>query len=115
RRRLHQRGLLVSTGAEREVLTVRRTLEGKRREVLHLHSASLSCPEPDQPDQSPGTAGENGRVNGRVAGRVAGFPTSYPTSGPDQNAGENGPLVGLVGSDAGGEGAERDEMEEGEL
>jgi hypothetical protein len=52
RRRLHERGLLVSVDIDREVLTVRRTLEGRRREVIHLCSGRLSPPEPDQPDQS---------------------------------------------------------------
>ncbi len=55
RRRLRERGLLASWDGEREVLTVRRTLEGRRRNVLHLHSSSLST-EPDQPDHEPETA-----------------------------------------------------------
>jgi hypothetical protein len=94
RRRLRERGLLASSDLEREVLTVRRTLEGTRREVLHLRAVSLYT-GPDQPDQSPANPGETGRVDGRVR--------ANPTNEPDQKPGANGQLVGLVGSDAGGE------------
>jgi hypothetical protein len=41
RKRLHEHGLLASIDATREVLTVRRTLEGQRRDVLHLRIAAL--------------------------------------------------------------------------
>jgi len=41
-KRLHERGLLLSTEAGRGN-TVRRTLEGRRREVLHLHPESLNA------------------------------------------------------------------------
>jgi hypothetical protein len=102
RRRLKERGLLASTDAGRGVLTVRRVLEGKRREVLHLLATSLLS-EPDQPDHSPENAGENGRVPGRVAGRDSPDPTADPTTEPDQNTEGNGRVVGLVGSDAGRE------------
>jgi hypothetical protein len=33
------------------VLTVRRTLEDRRRDVLHLQASALTSAEPDQPDQ----------------------------------------------------------------
>ena len=38
RSRLRERGLLVSTDRGRQMLTVRRTLEGSPRQVLHLMS-----------------------------------------------------------------------------
>jgi hypothetical protein len=41
RRRLHDRGLLASIDPGREMLTVRRTLAGRPRQVLHLYTASL--------------------------------------------------------------------------
>jgi hypothetical protein len=44
RRRLHDHGLLVSTDAGRQMLTVRRTLEGCPRQVLHLNAAVLLGP-----------------------------------------------------------------------
>lgn len=49
RKRLHERGLLSSIDEKRETLTVRRTLESRRRGVLHL-SAGLLFPNTDQPD-----------------------------------------------------------------
>jgi hypothetical protein len=104
RRRLRERGLLASVGGGRETLTVRRTLDGKRREVLHLHAASLFS-GPDQPDQPPANAEENGRAAGRVAGRDGPDLTPDLTTGTDQPAGENGRLVGLVRSGAGREAA----------
>src|SRR5215208_5281065 len=42
KRRLHERGLLVSVDDARHVLTVRRTLGGRRWEVLHTSEALLS-------------------------------------------------------------------------
>jgi hypothetical protein len=61
RKRLHEGGLLLSTGKEREgreTLTVRHTLEGSRKGVLHMASDFLSIPsaEPDQPDHDDGKA-----------------------------------------------------------
>lgn len=46
RKRLKERGVLVSTDTARQVLTVRRVLEGQRREVLHLSGTILSPSEP---------------------------------------------------------------------
>jgi hypothetical protein len=70
-RRLRDKGLLLSTDRNRDTLTVRVTLEGRRRDVLHLHARTIGClssPEPDQPDQSNGEAHGSGRVNGRENG-----------------------------------------------
>lgn len=50
RKRLHERGLLISTDEARQVLTVRRNLGGSRRSVLHTADDFLS-PHTDQPDQ----------------------------------------------------------------
>jgi hypothetical protein len=97
RKRLHERGLLAGVDGEREVLTVRRTLEGKRRDVMHLSAAFLSAEKPDQPDHG----GRNPGENGRVCGRVPPGPAADPTTEPDPNAQKNGQSVGLVGSDAG--------------
>jgi hypothetical protein len=53
KRRLNEKGVLVSTDKNRQTLTIRKTLANQRREVLHLHASSLfpSEPKPDQPDQ----------------------------------------------------------------
>jgi hypothetical protein len=45
RKRLKERGVLASVDTGRQVLTVRRILEGQRREVLHLSSTILSQTE----------------------------------------------------------------------
>jgi hypothetical protein len=45
-RRLRERGLLVAVEEEREVLTVRRTVEARRRDVLYLHANALGQLDP---------------------------------------------------------------------
>jgi hypothetical protein len=52
RKRLHERGLLLSVEGSRPTLAVRRTLGGRRRGVLHLSADFLSphTVQPDQPD-----------------------------------------------------------------
>jgi hypothetical protein len=52
RKRLHERGLLLSVEDSRPTLAVRRTLGGRRRGVLHLSAdfLSLHTKQPDQPD-----------------------------------------------------------------
>src|SRR5262249_29260068 len=97
RKRLNESGLLASTDTARGVLTVRRTLEGRRREVIHLLAALFLRGKPDQPDQLPGEPEENGRVDGRESPG----PAADPTSEPDQNGEETGQVVGLVGSGTG--------------
>ena len=54
KRRLDERGLLASTEAHggKKRLDVRRTLQGQRREVLHLEIGRLSAPEVPQVPQS---------------------------------------------------------------
>jgi hypothetical protein len=44
RRRLKEGSLLASVDSARQVLTVRRVLEGQRRDVLHLSTTALSPP-----------------------------------------------------------------------
>jgi hypothetical protein len=98
RKRLNERGLLESTDPDREVLTVRKTLEGRRREVMHLRAAHLTAPEPDRPDQPTPEREKTGRATGRVDGRVMAEEETNPTAGPDHNEGGNTCAVGLVGS-----------------
>jgi hypothetical protein len=77
RKRLHERRLLASTGKEaegRETLLVRRTIEGSRRDVLHLHARSLALhkqQEPGQPDQRHEVPlnGRENLTNGQPLGR----------------------------------------------
>jgi len=42
RHRMQQRGLLVSTDAGRQMVLIRRTLEGRPRQVLHLKASELA-------------------------------------------------------------------------
>ena len=48
-KRLHERGLLASTDTVRETLLARRTLEGKRRAVLHLAAETLAPNDETEP------------------------------------------------------------------
>jgi hypothetical protein len=80
RKRLDERHLLITTGKTtegRETLLVRRSIEGRRRDVLHLSILSLSLEreKPDQPDQPADT---------RASGQV--FPDQWSGNGerPDQ-------------------------------
>jgi hypothetical protein len=52
RKRLKEKGVLLSTDEKRQTLTVRRTIEGVKRNVLHLDKDFLftGTPEPDKPD-----------------------------------------------------------------
>ncbi|MEK6675884.1 MAG: DUF927 domain-containing protein [Planctomycetota bacterium] len=61
-KRLHERGLLASTEIEQgRGLKVRRTIQGKRHEVLHLLKQTLSPPQgPDQPDHDQSKQKEKG-------------------------------------------------------
>jgi hypothetical protein len=124
-RRLNDKRLLAGTDAKREVLTIRRVLEGQRRSVLHLHTHLLRS-RPDQPDHldetTEETSGSGGRVGEGGGGRPTTNPTTHPTTGGDNpdhptdptnnptaasacRPGGSGAVVGLVGSETGTEGA----------
>ncbi|MBV9126338.1 MAG: hypothetical protein JO112_23565, partial [Planctomycetes bacterium] len=67
-RRLREKGLLVETDGARGTNTVRKSLAGRRREVLFLRASALSpCSGTDQTDQAP----ENPERNGVSAGQFA--------------------------------------------
>ena len=53
RRALHARGLLASVDAGRQMVLVRRTLEGAPRQVLHLKASDLV----DRTAEAPGAPG----------------------------------------------------------
>jgi hypothetical protein len=124
RRRLHDRGLLASVDKAREVLTVRRVLEGQRREVLHLRT-ELVYQQPDQPDHHHPKSEKAGSGGGRVAASGQPDPTTNPTTNPTtvrpvpdhaadpttdpttrttDSSSSNAGVVGLVGSPARREG-----------
>lgn len=67
RKRLKEKELLASVDLNRKTNTVRRTLEGKRREVLHLRAASIageSLTNLTNPTVSEQDAEENGQFAG---------------------------------------------------
>jgi hypothetical protein len=98
RRRLKERGLLSSWDAARQELTIRRTLEGRRRNVLHLHTSSLGV-EPAQPAQE----GENTKELGRVRGLVCGQETDNPPTNSPKIADGNSTVGGLGGLEVDGD------------
>lgn len=56
RKRLHQASYLASTDPNRKTLKVRKMIEGRRQDVLHLHARALglsTSEKPVQPDQTP--------------------------------------------------------------
>ena len=84
RKRLNEKGLLLSTEEKRETLTIRRTVEGVQRNVLHLGKDFLfsDTPEPDKPDteqKDPHSNEDSG------AASVSGSPErpERPDPGPD--------------------------------
>jgi hypothetical protein len=71
-KRLHERGFLRSTDKAQSELRVRRTLEGRRRRVLHLAASAITLEESGQSGQS-GDAepeGASGRASTSHHGRV---------------------------------------------
>jgi hypothetical protein len=93
RRRLRDRRLLASADEKRQTLTIRKTVEGRRREVLHLHADALA------------TAADTAVVTGTSAGGAGGWngsgpsqaDISNPTNGQPMDSDTSLPLVGLVG------------------
>jgi len=101
RKRLSQRGLLRSTdirgGSER--LEIRKTVQGKRRSVLHLHSQDLYPKEVAQVAQSGGQRDQITAGNGTQIGPLDDFSAGKvaPGSGPlhplvEAKGASNGPL-----------------------
>jgi hypothetical protein len=80
-RRLAQQGLLASREGRRQKLTVRVTLDGVRRAVLHMHAASLF---PTCKTGPTGPRGEYPSDNGSVHGSGPGTTNGRPAraSGP---------------------------------
>jgi len=75
-RRLQEKGFLVSTGVKRGV-PVRRTLEGSRREVLHMRAGAIMPPETAQSaqtDQPRIPHEEDEAQDGQLPGQFTGLP-----------------------------------------
>jgi hypothetical protein len=124
RKRLKEHGWLASVDEKRGTLTIRRKLEGRQHDVLHLRAALLSgSTRPDKPDNSPAAAGSapplwTAEPECRVSGvAMSGHPA--PSSGEPDNEeprpdAKNGAIVGFVGSVGGGEGQGGDDARDGD-
>jgi hypothetical protein len=104
RKRLREKGLLVSVDERRKKLTVRKTLQGTRRDVLHLKVSAIpptNTTGPIGPESQ--EAQENGPIswagaragNGQVNGEPAHNMTTAGTSG--QSPAAVGPEMGQLG------------------
>ncbi|MGE0827365.1 MAG: DUF3854 domain-containing protein [Candidatus Binatia bacterium] len=108
RKRLNERGYLVSTESVlRGTLTVRRQIEGQRREVLHFRTTTLShglFSKPDQPDHDQHDHGRGGlkaphnEESSNVQNPTNRFPTTTSTQENGMKSNTSPPQVGLVGS-----------------
>jgi hypothetical protein len=89
RKRLGERGLLAAVDERREVLTIRRTLEGKRRDVLHLRTTALFGDEPAQaPEAGPAGVGDESNGGGFAGGQQGpAGPDDRSTAQSDREAG----------------------------
>jgi hypothetical protein len=106
RRRLKEKRLLASTDVARGKLTVRKTLQGERREVLHVVWPSVaSAPKSDAADDDgPGSWAGSWAGNGHANGEAAHAAGAAGTAG--QPPASAGPELGRMGrSDAGEEAA----------
>lgn len=93
-RRLKEQGLLLESEESRGVFTVRRMLEGKRRDVLSLHLGALAPRGPDQSDQEPPAD---------TPGPTSEPPSNTPPGAAVPDDAKDSPhVVGLVGSVAEG-------------
>jgi hypothetical protein len=120
RRRLKEKGLLASVDDRRQKLTVRKTLQGTRRDVLHLARTPAS-PLDETGPTGPGTSNpeENGPVpwagagvgNGQANGKAA--PKTAAAGTPGQPPATRGPEMGRLGrSDTGEEAAPGEDKSE---
>lgn len=117
-KRLRERSLLKATDPARGTNTVRRSLEGLRREVLHFHSGILSAKEPTNltkttcDEVEPERIGQFAPAAGQFPGQFLPPPIEKLTSETDQFPEENERLVSLVSSS---KGTETDSRRAGDL
>jgi hypothetical protein len=99
-RRLGDRNLLASRDEARKRRTVRRTLGGRRREVLHLPASALELEEPSQPSHtSPDGAGAHpGGTEPRDGHAGADAKPSQTTVPPGRNGDAAGTPQGTCGT-----------------
>src|SRR5262249_37506521 len=106
RRRLKDAGLLVTTDATRGKLTVRKTLQGRRREVLHVAWPDTAPPPETGPTGPDGEAGDgDGPALGAGRRAVGGQARHEPAHESAGKHGADGPAGRTGPSDAGEEAA----------
>lgn len=96
-RRMEERGLLVSRDRDRQKMTTRRTLGGKRYDVLHLTTESLVAGEPAQQAQQAQTnrtADADQEGTGAVQGTRGPVQWAGHSNGAPQPAQTTGPAAG---------------------
>jgi hypothetical protein len=98
-KRLHEQGVLHSTGQAFGDLRVRRTLEGQRRRVLHLAASAMGLDESGQPGQSAET--ESGARSDRASNALSGR-FSWPDV--DDGAEESGQHIRPTSAEKGRDG-----------
>jgi len=108
RKRLREKNLLLSWDEVRKTNTDRRVLEGRRREIIHLHAACITgenLTNPTTPNSKAGNAEENGQFPGQFVGQFDQNGASDLTTKTDHSAGNGQAMVSLVRSETGGEGS----------
>jgi hypothetical protein len=100
-KRLREKNLLMTVDGPRNTNTIRRSLEGQRRKVLHLHRFSITGEKltnlttESSEDEN---AGESGHFPGQVAGQFSNGDAQDLTKKTDQIIEPNDALVSLVRS-----------------
>jgi hypothetical protein len=111
RRRLKERGLLVTTDTGRGKLTVRRTLQGERRDVLHIAWNGNTSPQPTGPTGPTGPDAEAESEDGPESWAGNGQENGNPAHDNRLCTVGTGPLGRMGRSDTGEEGiAEQDHL-----
>jgi hypothetical protein len=100
-KRLHQRGYLRSVDTERDRLHVRRTLQGARRNVLHLSADSVVPKEPSQSSQPPHT-GEETASQSHASGGNGSVPWDGFPAAEQESARQTDPFLAERGGNGSG-------------
>ena len=85
-KRMHERGLLATTDSKRGKLTVRRTIEDLRRNVLHLRTASLLAPSETAQSALEAHGAESGEISRGSSKQLGPDPTATSASNIPQSA-----------------------------
>lgn len=105
---LNEKRLLLAIDHKRETLTIRKTIEGRSVNVLHVAHSFISSPttaeKPDKPDKEPDSATSGGDSWQEMSGFLSGLfdlnrePDTAHAPETRVNTGQNGADVGNVGN-----------------